>query len=202
MDAAPLEPPTSDDQRRQRARALRRDLTGGLRADAEHRIAARLLELDEMRRPGSIALSLPTDGEVDLRSVVAPLRERGWRLLLPVIGAARTMELIEWAPDAPLVPNRFGVLEPAPGTGSVTSVDDLDVVVLPCVAVDERGNRLGFGAGYYDRLLEPSAARDEGARPLRVGAVFDVQMTDLIEPAPWDVPLDVVVTESRVLRPG
>lgn len=155
-----------------------------------------------MRQPGSIALSLPTDGEVDLHGVVAPLRDRGWRLLLPVIGAARTMELVEWAPGTALEPNRFGVLEPTPGTGSVTQVDDVDVVVLPCVAVDEQGNRLGFGAGYYDRLLEPSAARALEARPLRVGAVFDVQMTDVIEPAPWDVPLDVVVTETRVLRPS
>lgn len=192
----------SDDERRRRARALRRELTDRRRADAEDRIAGRLLGLDEMRGPGSVALSLPTDGEVDLHGVVAPLRERGWRLLLPVIGAARSMELVDWAPDTALEPNRFGVLEPAPGTGSVTPVDDVDVVVLPCVAVDERGNRLGFGAGYYDRLLEASAARALGVRPLRVGAVFDVQMTDAIEPAPWDVPLDVVVTESRVLRPG
>ena len=70
------------------------------------------------------------------------------------------------------------------------------MVVVPCVAVDPSGNRLGFGAGYYDRALA-------GPSPvIRLGVAFEVQVVDRIEPAPWDVPLDVVVTESRVIRPA
>ena len=66
---------------------------------------------------------------------------------------------------------------------------------MPCVAVDPDGHRLGFGAGYYDRALAGAAAT------ARIGVAFEVQVVDRLEPAPWDVPLDVVVTEARTIRP-
>jgi 5-formyltetrahydrofolate cyclo-ligase len=99
-----------------------------------------------------------------------------------------------WERDTALRPNRFGIGEPA--EVAPVPVEDLDVVVVPAVAVDRLGHRLGFGAGYYDRAL---AARGPGT--LLVAAVFSVQVVDSITPEPWDVPVDVVVTEAGVIRP-
>ena len=69
------------------------------------------------------------------------------------------------------------------------------MVVVPCVAVDRSGNRLGFGAGYYDRALAAP-----GGRPVTVAAVFDVQLVEAVPARDWDVPMQVVVTQSSVIR--
>jgi 5-formyltetrahydrofolate cyclo-ligase len=98
-----------------------------------------------------------------------------------------------WDHDTTLQPNRFGIDEPV--DAEPVRVDDLDVVVVPAVAVDRLGNRLGFGAGYYDRTL---AGRRPGT--LVVAAVFSVQVLDEITPRSWDVPVDVVVTDAEVIR--
>jgi 5-formyltetrahydrofolate cyclo-ligase len=174
------------------------------RVDAQADLCARLLALDELRGAPSVAWYLATDGEVDLGDAVDVLRSRGSTLWLPVIGEARSMQFARWAPETELVPNRFGIPEPVLPGGArhatdVRLADELDVVIVPCVAVDDGGTRLGFGAGYYDRAL---GAAPPDRRPLTIGVAFDVQVVDALEPAPWDVPLDVIVTQSRTLRVG
>lgn len=98
---------------------------------------------------------------------------------------------------ASTVLRRSGLGVPEPVDTEDFPVGDLDVLVVPAVAVDRRGNRLGFGAGFYDRAL---TRRSRGA--LLVGAVHSVQVVDELEPEPWDVPLDIVVTEKGVLTGG
>lgn len=180
------------DELRRSSRTARRELDGQARADAQLRIAEQLGALDELAGCTHVGWYLPTDGEVDLGPAVEPLRSRGIRLWLPVVGDERTMEFAAWLPGETLLPNRFGIEEPGP-EATRRDASELDAVVLPCVAVDPLGHRLGFGAGYYDRALSDSAA-------LRIGVAFGIQVVDRIEPAPWDVPLDLVITEAGVLR--
>jgi len=195
------------------ARQARRSLDPTTRSQAETSIGALVASLDELQGPGRIGWYHAADGEVDLAAQVAALRQRGWQVFLPVIGPAYSMRFMAWEDGGRLEANRHGILEPvvdprAGAAGPVTGTDPvadstvlvdaamLDVIVVPCVAVDPAGHRLGFGAGYYDRAL--ADARDI----VRLGAVFEVQLVDRIDPAPWDVPLDVIVTEERVIRPG
>lgn len=81
-----------------------------------------------------------------------------------------------------------------PGGMDTTDVDDIELIVVPAVAFDRRGNRIGRGKGYYDRLLAHTKA-------LKVGVGYDFQLRDEgeIEPDTFDVPLDVVITESRTI---
>ncbi len=81
-----------------------------------------------------------------------------------------------------------------PEGDNTTSVDDIEMVVVPAVAFDRKGNRIGRGKGYYDRLLATTGA-------LKVGVGYDFQMRDEgeIEPDPHDVPLDIVITESHTV---
>ncbi|MFN7150538.1 MAG: 5-formyltetrahydrofolate cyclo-ligase [Microthrixaceae bacterium] len=200
---SPHEPGTLDDLRR-RCREARRRLGPAERTGAEAQLVDRLLALDELSGAATVAWYLPTDGEVDLRGAVDVLRARGATLWLPVIGEARSMQFARWAPDTELVVNRYGIPEPASADGSRPAADtrraeELDVVVVPCVAVDERGTRVGFGAGYYDRAL---GAVPIDRRPHSIGVAFEAQVVGTLEPAPWDVPLDVVVTEARTMRVG
>ncbi len=109
------------------------------------------------------------------------------------------MDFVPWEPGSVLEPNRYGIGEPK---GDAVAVADLDAVVLPCVAIDDLGNRVGFGAGYYDRALGGLRSGDDPARPRLIGVAFDNQRCDAIAAQPWDVSVDVVVTDLVVLRPA
>lgn len=186
-------PPTPDEVRAT-VRAARRALDGADRRAAEAAIVDRLLALDDLAHADRVGWYLATDGEVDLSGAVDELRGRGVQLCLPVVGPQRSMRFAPWHHDTEMRPNRYGIDEPAHDEAAVVGADALDAVVVPCVAVDERGHRVGFGAGYYDRALQGTSA-------VRVGVVFELQVQDRLTPAPWDVPLDLVVTEARSLRP-
>lgn len=181
---------------RERGREARRALGRSARRDASAAIVATLARLPELTAATAVAGYLPTEDEVDLRALWSELRGRGTRMHLPRIhdGAGRGMDFVAWEPGGDLSPNRFGVPEPS---GPPVGVGTLEVVVLPCVAVDDEGARVGFGAGYYDRAL----AAAPGTEPRRIGVAFDVQRVAAIESRDWDVPLDVVVTDTVVLRP-
>ncbi len=168
--------------------------------DAQHRPRRRRRRVEPARArraplPAQVGWYLATDAEVDLTPAAEALRERGAQLWLPVVGAQRRWPSHRGDHDTELRPNRYGIAEPVHEAGAVAAATSLDVVVVPCVAVDTAGHRIGFGAGYHDRALADAVG------VVRLGVALEVQVVDRIEPAPWDVPLDVVVTEARVLRP-
>jgi 5-formyltetrahydrofolate cyclo-ligase len=154
-----------------------------------------VVSLQELSRSARVGWYLATDGEVDLGPAVGALRAEGTELWLPVVGPSRSMRFAAWTTTTPLAPNRYGIAEPACSPDELVGAAELDAVVVPCVAVDPDGHRLGFGAGYYDRALAGAAAT------ARIGVAFEVQVVERLQPAPWDVPLDVVVTEARTIRP-
>lgn len=194
--------PTPVEAVRRQRRAARRHKVGSERSSAEEAAVELLCSLPELgaapapgRRPEqTVGWYLPIDGELDPGGAAGRLRARGWTLLLPVVGADRDMSFVRWEPGDELIENRFGIAEPARSDRPRLAASDLDVVLVPCVAVDPAGNRLGFGAGFYDRALA-------GTDAVRIGLAFEVQVVDRLEPEPWDVPLDVIVTEERTLRP-
>lgn len=174
---------------RTRCRAARRALGPSERGIAERAVIASLLELLEAYEPGPIAGYVATDGELDPTAALQPLSERGWSVHLPVIGPDVEMGVSPWRPGAPLLPNRFGIDEPHPAE-PVLAASQMSVVLVPCVAVDGAGHRLGFGQGFYDRALARATAT------VKVGLVHDVQLVEHIDAQPWDVDLDVVISPS------
>ncbi len=95
------------------------------------------------------------------------------------------------SPDAHLVPNRFGILEPPRGTFTAQEPDSLDLYILPGLGFDRQGSRLGYGRGHYDRLLE-------GIPPSiqKIGIAFGFQIVPNIPQMPGDVLMDYIVTEN------
>ena len=151
-----------------------------------------------MSGASSLAAYQALADEVDLGELWASLHTGDTALYLPRITAGESaMEFAHWLPGEALIDNDFGIGEPA---GDAIPVEELSVVVLPCVAVDSGGTRVGFGQGYYDRALEEIAGRDPDRRPLLVGVAFEQQVYAAIEGNEWDVPLDVLITESGVTR--
>ena len=142
----------------------------------------------------TVAAYLAFDGEPDLMQGLATLEKEGVSLVLPVvhkIPGRNTISFHLWTADDTLKPNRFGILEPV-DTPEVPLVQ-IDLMLIPLVGWDRSGNRLGMGASYYDRALQP-LARNE--RPVRTGVAYSAQEMPQIPIDPWDVPLHAMLTEN------
>ena len=119
---------------------------------------------------------------------------------LPIIGLPNVNHL--WfAPyrkhDA-LVINRFGIGEPDMPLHETTRTFGLDLILMPLVAFDINGNRLGMGKGYYDRTLQFLHLRRHWRKPRLVGIAYELQKFEQLPQQPWDIPLNAIVTEKSV----
>ncbi|TML16076.1 MAG: 5-formyltetrahydrofolate cyclo-ligase [Actinobacteria bacterium] len=119
------------------------------------------------------------------------------RLYLPVTVPPRRMTFARWRRGDQLRTSSFGIDEPLPAARRVAT-HRLDVVLVPLVAFDRRGIRLGYGAGYYDAAFA-FRLRSRRTRPLLVGLAHAFQEVPHIDARAWDVPLDLVVTEHSVV---
>jgi 5-formyltetrahydrofolate cyclo-ligase len=129
--------------------------------------------------------------EVPTDALISRLVERGITVVLPRI-VDEHLEPRTWRPGEPVTQTHFGAREPQ--AGRVVEPQEIDVVAVPGVAFDRAGGRVGYGAGFYDRFL-PST------RAVRAAIAFDAQVEP--EPLPaagFDLPVDVIVTESETIR--
>ena len=188
---------------RRHFRALRRAIGAVERRRAAHAVARRLAATGLLRPGARIALYLVHDGELDPEPILRIARRRGARIFLPVItrAAAGRMRVAPFdCPARAWRHNRFGILEPGAIPRLHRSAADLDLVLLPLVAFDRHGHRLGMGGGFYDRALALRARRGGFRRPKLIGLAFDCQEAESLASAAWDVPLDAIATETRLLR--
>ncbi len=200
--AFPL-PFTTAPETRRRLRALRRGIPDDLRAAFDGAIRRELHALGVWRPGHRVAAFLGMDDEVDLRPCFDEAWRRRVRLHVPrVVGLRRgVMAFLPYDRGAMLEPNRWGIDEPIVAPGRRVSALQLDTVLVPVLGFDARCHRLGMGAGFYDRALRRRRDPDQAfRRPRLVGVAYAVQEVDGIDPAPWDVALDVVVTERGVVR--
>lgn len=189
-------------QLRRQMRRQRRLLSDAARAEA-HRQFARILDSSLLLRPGRrVAVYLAYGHEADLRHVIDVARRRGCRLYLPVITDFRhsRMRFVRYRIDSVMRVNRYGIAEPDPRHAEVIPVRQLDLVLLPLVAFDEHGWRLGSGAGFYDRSLHHLREGRGWRRPKLIGVAYECQRVARLQPDRWDVPLDGNVTERGLQR--
>jgi 5-formyltetrahydrofolate cyclo-ligase len=101
----------------------------------------------------------------------------------------------QWQWGEPLVPNRYGLLEPA-ATNLIMEVSTSTVLLIPAVAIDQQGYRLGYGGGYFDRLL----SQQPWQQVLTIGVVFDFAYLPTLPRMAWDQPLAAICTELGLMR--
>lgn len=144
--------------------------------------------------PGVVSGFWPLGDEIDMRPVLARLHGLGWTCGLPVTGKWNTpLTFLQWAPGDPMVEGKFGVMTPRSGQPLV----EPDLLLVPLLAFDRRGYRLGYGGGFYDRTLE----RLNGIKPvLAVGAAFAAQEVRTVPTHGGDIPLDWLITEREAIR--
>ncbi|WP_173933438.1 5-formyltetrahydrofolate cyclo-ligase [Chelativorans sp. Marseille-P2723] len=145
--------------------------------------------------PGAIVSGFwPMRSEVDVRPLMAALQERGARLSLPAILDKTTILFREFLPGAPLVDQGFGTM----GPDEAAAVVEPYLMLVPLVAFDQRGHRIGYGAGYYDRAIAHLKANGHAHR--LVGIAFDCQEVERVPDEPHDVVIPEILTESGLRR--
>lgn len=177
-------------------RQRRRMLMHAERTLAALKVARHLGRLPIVKPGARIAVYLAANGEVDLAPFIALARQRHCRLYLPRIVNRRLarMEFFAFHAHAPLRRNAFGILEPSLTGDAPLPPRRLDLVLAPLLAFDVRGWRLGMGAGYYDRRLSCLRYGTGWRRPRLIGIGYDFQRVPRLDPHPWDVRMDAVVT--------
>ncbi|KGI76973.1 5-formyltetrahydrofolate cyclo-ligase [Oleiagrimonas soli] len=138
------------------------------------------------------------DGELPLNLVLAAAALRGQSLYLPRIESGRRMGFAPWKLGDEVEPNRFGIPEPTTREGMLEG-RELDAVLVPLLAFDPRGHRLGYGGGFYDAHFAFLRDQPRPARPLLIGIGYAFQQCDAITPAEWDVRLDIVATDQALI---
>ena len=176
---------------RRTALLARRSLSDDQRRTAAAAVAERLLGMRRLHAARNVLLYAATADELDVTSVAAPLRDAGVRTLFPRVRGDE-LELVAATDLLNLRLGYRGIREPV---GPAIDPDVVDVAVVPGVAFDVHGGRLGHGGGHYDRLL---AALPEDR--LAIGVCFACQVVPRVPLEPHDLPVDVVVTEAGVHR--
>ena len=145
--------------------------------------------------PGTtISGFMPIRSEADVRPMMSSFRARGARLCLPVVLDKETIVFRELLPTATLVSTGFGTSGPGPDAAEL----DPDILLIPLSAFDRLGNRIGYGAGHYDRAID--RLRKKGLNPRLVGIAFDCQEVASVPAEPHDVGLSAIITESGYRR--
>ncbi len=175
---------------RQRLRRARRAVVPAERVAAAIAIDAALRRLGLPRPRSRIAAYQAMDGEIDPSIVLRRALALGCEVHFPVITSRRTPRMR----FAPLT----SAAEPAPGADRARW---LDLVLVPLVGFDDHGNRLGMGAGFYDRHFSFLRQRRTWHRPLLIGLAFDLQRVVQLPAAVHDVPLVAIVTERGIYGP-
>lgn len=190
--------------KKQELRRAMQAARGALSVEEAARRSAALREAVR-RLPGwetarEVMLFWPLGREADLGPLLDELTGRGVRVLLPRCRADQPgcMDVARVCRRDELCRLSHGIMEPDPGRCPPVQDPAPDIILVPGLAFDRRGLRLGFGGGYYDRFLAGPGC----ARSLVAGVCYDFQLVDALPAEPWDRPVQVVVTESRTVFTG
>ena len=184
-----------DKQRLRRViRELERQLSPRYKEASSRAIAAHLLAMPEYQAAGTVFCFVGSEREIDTRPILEDALAAGKRLCVPLCTGPGIMELRQVTTLDQLVPDAYGIPEP-PAAAPEVDMDEVDFAVLPCVACNHLGQRLGRGGGYYDRFLS-------GYRGGTVLLCREKLIREEIPLEPWDMPVPWVLTERGLYEDG
>jgi len=185
-------------QVRQQLRQQRQTLSLTQREQAGAQVAQRLQALAEFQQATMIASYASFDAELPTCAIhqqLVPPKRLALPVLHPVV--AGQLLFLEITEATVWQHNRYGINEPELRADHIVPLSQLQIMLVPLVGFDRNGQRLGMGGGYYDRTL---AAYYSGQLPqlLTIGLGYDFQQLEALPQQPWDVPLKLVITPSKV----
>lgn len=175
----------------------RDNLTAEERIRLSRKICNNLLGLEEFKKAKVVHFFLTTRSEVMTEEAVRRSLSMGKDVVVPVVDRKQRCIMLSRLTDYDneLMIMHHGIHEPKPEFIRHVDLKEVDLMVLPGVAFEKSGHRLGYGAGYYDRLLE-----SEQTRPVLAALAFELQIVDRIPVGGHDVKVDIIVTENRVIK--
>jgi len=186
---------------RQHFRQLRRQLSPSEQTEHALLLGEQLRLFFSFKHPARVAAYIATQGEISLNPWIAGTSRH--QLYLPKLYEPLEPRL-RFAPlnaNTKWVRNRFDILEPGAHWGQALHPRLLDIVLMPLVAFDRQGLRLGMGGGYYDRSLAFRRDRRHWQKPLLIGVAHSCQEYSALPQQSWDVPLDLIITEREIIQP-
>ena len=138
----------------------------------------------------------PYQSEIDTRPLLGRMAGEGWTTCLPIVlGKGQPLEFRRWLPGEPLIKGVWGIERP-PETSPVV---EPDILIIPLLAFDRKGYRLGYGGGFYDRTLEKLRVRKN---IVGIGVGYSGQQVGAVPHGPHDQPLDYMMTEKEIFKCG
>lgn len=186
---------TDKDTLRRIARAARLEAPASDRKKAALKLAENFLNNIQLPQDAIVAGYYPVRAEMDVLPVLEGLSTRGYSCALPVIETRNTpLKFRRWDATVPLKEGPFSIPEPdADFTEAVTP----QVLLVPMLGFDANGNRLGYGAGHYDRTLEIA-----NPKPLLIGVAYAFQQFEAVPSEAHDYKMDIIVTDNGIYRFG
>lgn len=145
-----------------------------------------------------IAIYLSNDGELDTSLLIKELWNLNHAVYLPIIHPFNGANLLfqRYEKNSPMRANRYGILEPKLNCSQICPLPALDYLLMPLVAFDKQGNRLGMGGGFYDRTLA-RLHEQNWQKPQLIGLAHECQSVDALPIESWDVPLKTIITPDK-----
>ncbi len=177
---------------RNQMREQRQALSPALHAEKSEKIRRLLEELPDFKTAEKILIYVSLGDEVDTHALIKDALELGRTVFVPKIqeGRLTICPLYKWED---LAPGTFGILEPCEIV-TEANPEEMDLIVVPGLAFDSRGHRVGYGKGHYDKLLKLTHG-------YKVGLAFHEQMIEEVPNEEHDVPLDLIITDSSLINP-
>lgn len=182
---------------RREVRRQRRQLSKQDQVQHARQLAMFARQIPSLLKAQRIASYRAFAGEIDTRVLEQSLRGQ---IFLPRITNFRCAQMRFYAQPKRAMLSTLGIAEPD-GRGVPISLREVDAVLVPLVAFNRLGARLGMGAGFYDRALAFRRWNTAGKRPMLIGLAHDFQERKELQPDPWDVPLDVIITNLEIIFP-
>lgn len=177
-----------------------------LKLQKDAAIRQSFFSLEEFRKASYIMMYVSFRSEVETKSYLQDIITIGKELIVPLVDSAnRLLELYEIRNVSELVPGYKGIPEPGIKDNRRVELNDIDLIIIPGAGFDEKGNRIGYGGGYYDRLLSGIRKRnllpdDPHPSPMLIALAFEEQIVKEIPSEPHDIKMDMIITDRRVIR--
>ena len=184
---------------RQQKREQRRQLSDSQQAQHAEQLSKRLLKQQTFINSQHIAAYLASDGEIDPVHLIEQAWNLGKQVYLPVLSAHENSLLFApFEKSSPMCRNQFGIDEPDCLPEHWLKAEHMDLILLPLVAFDEQGNRMGMGGGFYDRSLANIRQQEKSTQ--LIGLAHEIQKTSQLEVQSWDIPLHAIATEINFYK--
>ncbi len=188
---------------RKEMRLKRRELSKRQQLIAAEQLNMQLIQHHSFKHSKNIACYLATEGELSLIPFIHACWRHNKNVFLPVLQKSNQHSLwfVPFTEKSTLIPNRYGILEPEHTKKQRnTKIIMLDSIFLPLVAFDLLGNRIGMGAGYYDRTLNILKTRQHWLKPRLIGVGYAFQQVKAIKTNEWDVAMHFISTDKAIHR--